>query len=354
LDQLIDDLIGSIESGDSAAFRRSAAGLATAGPAAGPVELSAAITLLAPVIPRLAGPFAKAAVFAGALVERGGSPLPLAKHTPARAAADLELSEIFPSVWARASGGQPLPDKDDPAAEPSVIHTLTAAADRLGLRAEVARQLATAWFHGQDWMKLMITLLARREFRDIMADRGLLRAAAAASTDRSAEASWLYGLTLVLDDEQLLVLDPESGRGFQLGMSGVGDNYQLHTLLADRLAPHLPSLEPPEPSWVGAATDAPPALAAGTYVLRRCRLFDGHGTYVYPEGRPADIEPLDGVRVVALHPPRGRFGWNSGRTYEHMRPALTLHRELPPAEASRWLARIQPARQTDLMGTSDQ
>ena len=34
----------------------------------------------------------------------------LAELTPVRVAADLELFAIFPGVWARISGGQPLPD----------------------------------------------------------------------------------------------------------------------------------------------------------------------------------------------------------------------------------------------------
>lgn len=46
---------------------------------------------------------------------------------------------------------------------------------------------------------------------------------------------------------------------------------------------------------------------------RRFRLFDGHGDYVYPEGWPANIKPLDGVRVLVLHPPNGNYGWNNGR-----------------------------------------
>lgn len=346
----IDELIGSIEAGDYTAFRRSAEGLAAAGPQAGPAELSAAVTRLAPIIPRISGPFAKAAVFAGALVEWGGSSLPLAPVTPARAAADLELSGMFPGVWARVSGGQPLPDQEDEAAEPGAAEVLSAAADRLGLPGPASRQFATAWFHAGDWMMLMITLLSIREFRAAMASRERLRAAAAVMADRSARAGWLYGLTLVLDDEPLIVLDAGSGRGFQLTMSGIGDNYQLHTLLADRLATRVPGLEPPERHWVAAATDTPPTLPGGAVIQRRCRLFDGHGSYVYPEGRPADIQPFDGARVLVLHPPLGRFGWSSGRTYEHMRPTLTFDRELDPPEAAGLLARVETARETDLMG----
>jgi len=69
-------------------------------------------------------------------------------------------------------------------------------------------------------------------------------------------------------------------------MGGIGDNYQLYMLLADRLAARVPGLQPPERHWVAATTDTPPALPAGAVIQRRCRLFDGHGSYVYPEGRP--------------------------------------------------------------------
>lgn len=316
-----------------------------AGPRAGPPELSAAITRLAPSIPQLAGPFTKTAVLAGALVEWGGSPLPLAELTPVRVTADLELFAIFPGVWARVGGGQPLPDPENEAAEAGVAEVLGTAAEHLGLPGPSARHLATAWFHAGDWMMLMITLQAMGEFRAAMAGRERLRAAAAAITDRSARAGWVHALTLVLDDEPLIVLDPGSRRGFQLTMSGIGDNYQLHTLLATR----VPGLEPPEGSWVAAATDAPPILPGGAIIQRRCRLFDSYGSYVYPEEHPADIQPLDGTRVLVLHPPLGRFTWSAGRTYEHMRPTLTLDRELDPAETASRLARVAPARENDLM-----
>jgi hypothetical protein len=101
---------------------------------------------------------------------------------------------------------------------------------------------------------------------------------------------------------------------------------------------------------VAAATDAPPILPGGAIIQRRCRLFDGYGSYVYAEGHPADIRPLDGAGVLVLQPPLGRFTWSAGRTYEHMRPTLTLDRELSPAETTSWFARVAPARENDLMG----
>jgi hypothetical protein len=139
-------------------------------------------------------------------------------------------------------------------------------------------------------------------------------------------------------------------------MSGIGDNYQLHTLLADRLIGEqqhgLLAGERPEPAWVAAATDGFVHLPATDPIYRRFRLFDGHGNYIYPEGRPYDIEPVDGVRVIVLHPPLGRFGWLEGRVYKQMVPTLTLDSLMEPAVAARWIARIAPPREDDFMATS--
>jgi hypothetical protein len=97
--------------------------------------------------------------------------------------------------------------QDRPARSPGEVQG--SAADRLGLPGPIAHQFATtAWFHAEDWMMLMITLLAIREFPTAMADLERLLAAAAAMADRLTRAGWVHGLTLVLDDEPLIVLDP--------------------------------------------------------------------------------------------------------------------------------------------------
>jgi hypothetical protein len=96
----------------------------------------------------------------------------------------------------------------------------------------------------------------------------------------------------VLDDEPVVVLDPASGRGFRLTMSGVGDNFQLHTLPADRMIGDvgrgLLTGVRPETAWVAAATDAP-AEVAGKPIERRFRLFDAAGEYVASESHPSEI-----------------------------------------------------------------
>lgn len=91
-------------------------------------------------------------------------------------------------------------------------------------------------------------------------------------------------------------------------------------------------------------------MPAEDLIRRRFRLFDATGGYVSPEGRPADIAVVNGVRLVVLHPPRGNYIWMSGRTYEAMAPTLTLDRLLDPGEADTWHRRAAPARETDLFG----
>jgi hypothetical protein len=55
---------------------------------------------------------------------------------------------------------------------------------------------------------------------------------------------------------------------------------------------------------------------------------------------PADIGPLDGTRVLVLHPPNGNYARGVGRVFEHMMPALRLDRILEPVETQRWLGRV--------------
>lgn len=357
LDRLVAGLRAAVRAGDEAGFHRCLARLHAAGQDAGPDELTRALEGMASWLCTLNGLFAKAALLAGAFVEWGGSPLPMAGAVPGWAAYKMGLYALFRDVWPGASGGRPMPGQDDLSALGPVAQVMTAALERAGLPATGAAQLAATWFDLEDWLKLMITLMAQREFRAVIAGRDAVRDSAAAIAGSNQYARWVHGLSLVLDDEPLIALDHASRRGYRLTMSGVGDNFQLHTLLASRLSGHgehsPPGLEPPEPAWVAAATDAPPQLPPGNPVLRRFRLFDGSGRYVYPEGNPADIAPVDGTRVVVLHDALGRFGWTSGRTFQHMTPTLTLDRFLEQAEAAHWLARVRPARESDLMSVND-
>lgn len=355
LNATFDELRSVIHGGDLVAFQRIFTELATDGRRWSPDELTAAVGELAQILAyRPEGVFARLALAAGAFVEWGASPVALAANAPACALATMHLRLAFSQLWPAVADGRPDPDPNQPPTMDELVSLFTAAAPRLGIPERAAAGIALSWFDVNHWVALMITVMARREFRDAADLLDEIGEVAARLGDSVTRAHWLPGLAQVLDDEPIIVIDHATGRGFRLTISGLGDNYQLHTLLADRLigdpAHGLLPGERPEPTWVAAATTGPPQRPTTDLIQRRFRLFDGTGAYQPPEGRPADIALLDGVRVIVLHPPSGNYGWTGGRTYEHMVPTLTLDRILPPDEARAWQARIAPARETDLFG----
>ena len=352
---IIDELLPVMRRGDFPSFQRLLKQLHQEGRRLPPDQLTAAIGQLAPVLAvRPGGVFARLALVAGAFTEWGGSPLALAETAPACALEVLRLRARFSELWPEVGGGRAEPSAEDEPSMGELMDMFGTAAGRLGLAEPEAAVIGASWFDVGYWVNLMITVLARREFRAAAGLKNEIAEAAAEVADLVPRAHWLPGLARVLDDEPLIVIDTEGQHGFRLIMSGVGDNYQLHTLLADRLigdeARGLVPGEPPSRSWVAAATTAPPQRPPGDVIQRRFRLFDGTGAYIYPEGVPADIAPTAGVRVIVLHPPRGAFGWTCGRTYEHMIPVLTLDQVLGADELRAWHARIAPARETDLFG----
>jgi len=93
-------------------------------------------------------------------------------------------------------------------------------------------------------------------------------------------------------------------------MSGIGDNFQFHTLLAGQFAEAV-GAEPPTPIELAAARTGDPQSPDG--INGTFNLVDPSGAWIWNEGRPADIPHCDGIRVVVLDPPPYARGWNAGR-----------------------------------------
>ena len=351
--RLVDELVAQMRSRSGPGYRQAMGQLAEATRTGGAESATAVIEALAPWLRGLQGDYAATAVLAGACVEWGGSPMALVDVLPQRASEAMMLNAAVPEFWAEATRWRPLPDPVS-ASTGRLVKTLGKLA-RQGVDEGFLTRMAMSWFDMEDWLKALITVLARGPFRTAVAApvKAGLREHAAAVADRSQRAAWVGQLAAVLDDEPLLVLDPRTRRGYALTMGGIGDNFQLHTLLADRLIGDpdqgLVAGERPALSWVEAATDGDPNLGTSNPAIRRFRLFDAHGGYVYPEGIPADIEPLDGTRVLVLHPPNGTFGMGVGRVFEHMTPTLRLDRVLQPTETQAWFDQMAPAVENDLM-----
>ena len=153
----------------------------------------------------------------------------------------------------------------------------------------------------------------------------------------------------MLDDEPLLVLDrgfAGTGLGFRVTIGGIGDNFQLHTLLAAALIG-----DPARGLLPGRAPSAVVVAAAGTGddvqpaggLSGNWNLVDAYGEWIWNEGRPADIPHLDGVRVAVIDPQPYARTWNIGRQYPLMVPSVRIDAELPPAEATLLHARVKPS-----------
>jgi hypothetical protein len=318
-------------------------------------ELTRCVEAFAEVLARRPqGLCARAAVVAGAFVEWGGSPVPLAAVAPRWALQTMRDRVRFSELWPRVRRLRAEPKPERKQSMRHIVGLFGRKAGALGLTDDEATNIAFSFFDAAHWVNLMITLMMRREFRDAAGALGEVGTLGDALADRVERAHWLSGLARVLDDEPVVAIDNATGRGFRLTMSGIGDNYQLHTLLADRVTGDasrgLLAGPPPAASWVAAATTAPPLLPVDDPVWRRYRLFDATGAHIHPEGVPADIAVLDGARVIVLHPPLGRAGWTNGRIYESMVPTLTLDHVMSADESAHWRSLIAPARETDSFG----
>ncbi|MFF5827343.1 hypothetical protein ACFY8H_04550 [Streptomyces bacillaris] len=309
-------------------------------------------------------PRAVVAVLVGACVERGADAERCAPGVLAGLRAALEGAVAFGEAWAATGGGAfPVPDDGEPGEE---------IVERTGFEA------AVGWWTLSQWEMAAVALLNHRAVRaglDGEAVRaGLDEEAAGAGLDERAAGARLDDATVrgqagsgrgellrlltavaqasgqelrclsyalqVLDDEPLVVLHRPSATGYLLRLSGIGDNFQLHTLLADALigGGHVAG-RAPSPQEVAVCRETPGQVeTAGSF-----ELVAPDGGRLWNEGTPADIPVVDGVRLLVLDEPSYARSWPAGRFFPGMRGDLILERALEPEETERWFARVSPA-----------
>ncbi len=291
---------------------------------------------------------------AGAMTGHGPMPRGLLPVLVRRATEVMEVAARFAAIY--GADGDSLPDPGNPdLTQPA----MTRLRDLLGGPAgalplpgmpdppvapeAAALALAEGWFTCNGWVQPVLYLSQRKDVRASLPERARLLAATEAVAEQFSAAHWLRGLLLVLDDEGLIVLHRLTGRGYRVTISGIGDNFQLHTLLAanligDELRGMIPG-QPPTPEEVAAASDGDPAPASG--IKGNFNLVDAYGKWIWNEGRPADIPRLEGTRVVVIDPPPYERMWNAGRAYPLMHPTVIVDEILPVAEAARWLSMVR-------------
>ena len=345
LPELCDELGEAVLRLDAAASTRSHRAIVERAGRADVDELSAGLLRLAPALERVAlGNGTTLAQLVAGLIEAGADPLPVLDVLVDRVATGLELAAQFGELAEKLGDEVAAPTSADEYR--ALRERVVAAAPAAGLTAEDAGEITQAWFTVNDWIPALLVPLQQKVVRQELPDRDRLTRATAAMTEHAADAVWLLGLLLVLDDEPLLVLHRPSGRAYEVTISGVGDNFQLHTLLAAALIGDpaiglIPGARP-HPAWTAAATNGDLAPADG--VDGQFNLVDGRGAWIWNEGRPSDIPLLGDHRVVVLDPPPYERSWNIGRTYPLMPPHVTLDRILEADEAAAWFLRVAPAK----------
>lgn len=308
-------------------------------------ELDEALRRCAALLPEMGisagGQFS---ILCGALVERGARPDVLVAPVADGLAEALTEAERFRTGWLRVRGEEAEPPgTEDPDA---MDHAVAVMAEAYG-DLSTAQQATLGWFFAEKWALPATTLLqqsaaVRAAFRS---RPGLVVTAAELVSDLS-DLTCLVGLLHLLEREQLVVLHRQTGRGWRVTIDGIGDNFQLHTLLAGALSgPAERGLIEGltvDPAWIAVATDAPPEQFRGS-VVGSFNLVDGYGKWIWNEGTPADIPSLDGARLVVLDPPPYQRSWSNIRKFPMLPGSLTVDETLAPAEAAAWLAKVAPA-----------
>ncbi|WP_446218851.1 hypothetical protein [Micromonospora sp. IBHARD004] len=345
LGKRVNDLVGAVENRDDERFFAALQGVARATPKARRDEVQAALGRLVPVLEQI--PFGMGgdlAQLAGSMADYGTDPAVVVPTLVNRATGAMEQAARFEQLHRAAFGA--VPDAEDPAQIESTLERFVSSAAERGMTEQDAAGLVEAWFCGGQWVQPVLYLSQRKDVRAMLPERPRLTAAIDATREQIGTAHWLYGLLLVLDEEPLIVLHRATGRGFRVTISGIGDNFQLHTLLAaaligDESRGMLPG-QRPSAAEIAAASDCedltPPGGIRGNF-----NLVDAAGEWIWNEGRPADIPKLEGMRVVVVDPPPYQRTWNAGRPYPLMRPTVTVHGPLRADEAARWLSLVKPS-----------
>jgi hypothetical protein len=297
-----------------------------------------AASLLADVLHGVpAGRDAHVAVLIGACVERGGDAADCAEPVLFRAQLALEGAAEFCRRWRAAEGA----DYPEPTGEPppdELYAPLGGTEDRS------ARTAVLGWWNVPMWQSAVVAVLGRKDVRKALLPRPEFYETTLEVVQASGAGSYLVEVLGVLDDEPLIALHRPTRQGFVFTMSGIADNFQLHTLLADKLVTpgHLPGVAPSAEAVEACLAQSPEAPyeyeATGSF-----NLVAPDGTWIWNEGSPIDIPVVDDARLLVLDPPPYERSWSGVRAFAGMSAELTLERRLSDDGVARLMTRVSPS-----------
>ncbi|TDD72786.1 hypothetical protein [Actinomadura rubrisoli] len=277
------------------------------------------------------------AVIAGAWIEHGADPVPVGRAVVERLTEVTASALAFGSAWEEATGGKP-PDMQEEQPSQTIFDTI---APKL---ADGAVSAMMSWFALPQFAMAACTVLSTApSVRAGLTDRDFRAFAAGQAAKYHHQMEHVQRLLQVLDDERLLVLDRAGRRGWTITIGGIGDNFQLHTLLAGALAGRPGGLPgtPPAPEIIACFLDAdappgPPVISSPW------DLVDARGEPVYNEGVPADIPAVNGTRVLVLDPPSYQRTFPAGRRFPLMPATLKVDGMHLPEDLTGWWPHIAP------------
>ena len=176
----------------------------------------------------------------------------------------------------------------------------------------------------------------------------------AALGENQEGAYWIAMILGVLHQAPFVAIEPGTRNGIVGRMSGVVDNFQLHTLLMHDFPGDAPRVSPSAAEIArGRGPQASDETVVGAWnlytfgALRDGRLpaaddLDSTDVWIWNEGTPADIPVLDGHRVILLGPTGYKRTWAAQRTFPDL-PATLEPRLLSADDLDDWFARIETA-----------
>ncbi|GAA3741242.1 hypothetical protein HDA32_002517 [Spinactinospora alkalitolerans] len=304
-------------------------------------ERNIALEALAPIFAgnhAVPGMAADLMVVAGALVEMGASPGEAGIEVLRRLRETGKGAGVFLYAWDKTGGGAPPePEQVTAADEERVAEVLGESAPTATMCWWVARR------YGLSAKTMLSDAGVRAALREDAAMREELLAVAGQLAPFLPEFGEAAELLRMSEAASALVLDRASGRGFRVRFDGVGDNFQLHTLLADALVGAQGrglAGERPDPAWVAAASDG--EIDRDSVVTGWWNLVAADGSWVWNEGVPGDVPVVEGERVVVLDEPPYKRTWNSVRRHPHIAGRLEVVEELDGEQAALWWRRAAP------------
>ncbi|MFD3514182.1 hypothetical protein [Streptomyces sp. NPDC058657] len=281
------------------------------------------------------GPRPMLATAAGYCVERGADPAACAEPILGGVHQDLLDALEFARRWvSTGAAGNVLPEPDEKIIDDRLLA-------RFGGDRDEAVRLALAWCSVEEWQAPALAVLCRStEVRRRHATGILPACRDLAALERHDLKCLTYALA-VLDDEPLVVLHKPTGTGFEVTIGGIGDNFQLHTLLAHVLigGGHVPGTAP-SAAAVRLSTDPQPVQErTETLTTGAFELLTGDGERIWNEGLPDDIPAVEGRRLLVLDEPMYHRSWNADRFFPHLPGTAELTRVLTTDETRAWFAR---------------